>query len=318
MRRLLSWLPSSSQVLGLDFTEEGVALVRTALDKNSPQVLRTDFCTWLQEEERAKTLSRKVREIARPRIPVVSTLSPQAYQLLQVQAPKVKESEMRMAVSWQIKDLIDLPLSQVVVDYFPAPDSPGLGKMVYVVAADREAVQQHADLLQQARLSIRAIHIPELALRNVVSQEEDSESGLALLHMDKESGLILIFKNRILYVARRLRAGLDQLGQNRPETDPSEILETEDGGTSVFESVLLDLQRTLDYFEGNFRSNPVTTLLLTPQLGDAPRLQEHLQQNLDLTVRLLDTQSLLGGDLSYAEQGRCLLALGSAIKAGEN
>lgn len=318
MRRLLSWLPSPSQVLGLDFTEEGVALVRTALGKNSPQVLRTDFCTWPQEEERAKTLSRKVREIARPRIPVVSTLSPQEYQLLQVQAPKVKESEMKMAVSWQIKDLIDIPLNQAVVDYFPAPDSPGLGKMVYVVAADREAVQQHADLLRQARLRIRAIHIPELALRNVISQEEDSESGLALLHMEKESGLILIFKNQILYVARRLQSGLDQLGQNHTETDPSEILETEEGGTSAFESVLLDLQRTLDYFEGNFRSNPVTTLLLTPQLGDTPRLQDHLQHNLDLTVRLLDTQSLLGGDLSYAEQGRWLLALGSAFKAGEN
>ena len=316
MRRLLSWLPSSSQVLGLDVTEEGVALVHTALGKNSPQVLRTDFCTWSQEEERAKTLSRKVREIARPRIPVVSTVSPQSYQLLQVQAPKVKESEMKMAVSWQIKDLIDIPLNQAVVDYFPAPDSPGLGKMVYVVAADREAVRQHADLLQQARLKIRAIHIPELALRNVVRQEEGSESGLALLHMEEESGMILIFKNQVLYVARRLSSGLNQLLQSGP-TQENGLLETEDRGDSAFESVLLDLQRTLDYFESNFRSSPVGNLLLAPQLGDTPELQSYLQQNMDLSVRLLDSQRLLGEDLSFAEQGRCLLALGSALRAGE-
>jgi len=311
------WLPGSKQVLGVDITSEGAALVRVSRNKNEPLVLATEFCSWQQDEERSRTLSRTVRNMARPRIPVVSTLPPQSYQLLQVQAPKVKENEVKMAVGWQIKDLIDFPLENTVIDHFPAPDSPGLGKMVYVVAADRGAVREHADLLEQARLKIRAIHIPELALRNIVQREEDSDSGLALLHMEEDTGMILIFKNGILYVARRLRSGMNQLLQSGSPAEEDSILEAEDQGNPAFKSVLLDLQRTLDYFESNFRSPPVGTLLLAPQLGDLPELQSHLQQNLDMSVRLLDSQRLLGEDLSFAEQGRCLLALGSAFNAGE-
>ncbi len=311
-------LSGKTRILGVEMSEQGAALVRSASNKNTPRIIDADFCTWREEEERSRALSRKVRELGAHRTPVVSTLSPQTYQLLQIQAPNVKDSEMRMAVGWQIKDLIDYPLQNTVIDYFPAPDSPGLGKMVYVVAAEKRAVQEQADLLQSARLKIESIDIAELALRNIVLQQENSDAGLALLHMEQVTGLILIFKNKTLYVARRLRSGLSHLLQSgSAEPENSEILESEEQEGAAFESVLLDLQRTLDYFESNFRAPPVGNLFLAPQLGDIPELQSHLQNNLDLSVRLLDIAQLLGEDLSYAEQGRCLLALGSALRSGE-
>jgi MSHA biogenesis protein MshI len=317
MPRRFFRLPGKAQALGVETTREGAALVRSAPGKNGPRILEAECCSWREEEEQSRTLSRSTREMAAHRVPVVSVLPLQAYQLLQIQAPNVKDSEMRMAVGWQIKDLIDYPLQNTVIDYFPAPDSPGLGKMVYVVAAERGAVQEQADLFQNARLRIQSIDIAELALRNVVLQENNSDAGLALLHMEEESGLILIFKNGTLYVARRLRSGLHHLLQSGPEPENGGILESEDRQGTAFESVLLDLQRTLDYFESNFRAPPVGNLLLAPQLGDIPELHSHLQNNLDLSVRLLDIQRLLGEDLSHAEQGRCLLALGCALKTRE-
>ncbi len=308
-------LPGTSQTLGIELRDEGAALVRAGTHGSPPHIHEAELVPWRQSEERSRTLSRAVREMGPRRLPVASTLPPRSYQLLQVQAPKVKDSEMKMALGWQIKDLIDHPLQNTVIDYFSAPDSPGLGRMVYVVAADREAVREHAELLRAAGLRLRSIGIAELALRNIVLSRADSGNGLAFLHMERESGLVLIFKEGILYVARRLRSGLDHVLHDRPSTQESGLLE-EEGQSPALESVLLDLQRTLDYFERNFRSQPVGSLLLAPQLGDVPELQSHLQNNLDLSVRLLDTAPLLGEDVSYAEQGRLLPALGSALKTG--
>jgi len=318
MPRPLFRLPGTGQILGIETNHEGAALIRAEQGRNAPRVLDADFCSWQNDEERSRTLNRKVRETGRRRTPVVSALSSQSYQLLQVQAPNVKDSEMKMALGWQIKDLIDYPLQQTVLDYFPAPDSPGLGRMIYVVAADRDAVQEHIDLMHRARLKISSIGIPELALRNIVRAEANSEAGLALLHMERESGMVLIFKSGILYVARRLRSGLDHLLHAESREDAGGLLESEDRQSPVLESVLLDLQRTLDYFERNFRSQPVGTLLLDPRLGDVPELQNHLQQNLDLKVHLLDVQHWLGEGASYTEQGRFLLALGNALKVAEH
>jgi len=318
MQLPFSLFKHSNQILGVDISEQdaNVALVRSVFQKSETRIADAELLTGEEDEQLVHTLSRRIKDIASLRIPVVSVLSTQDYQLLQIQPPQVKESEMKMAVGWQIKDLITLPLNQTLIDYFPAPAVPGQEQMIYVVAADMQAVQRRVDFLQQAKLKIRAIDIPELVLRNIVRLEEESAGNLALLYMEQDSGIILIFKKAALCLSRKVRTGwADLQPEDRTERE-SELLESEDTISPALESILLDLQRTFDYFESNFRSNPVSTLLLDPQLGDAPELQDYLQQNLDLSVRLLDIQSIIGQELTYQEQGRYLFALGCSLKSG--
>jgi len=316
MQQFYSFFRRSSQILGVDFLEEDAALVRTVFEKNGSRVADAEFCSWEEDEQQAHTLSRRVRDISGLRIPVVSALSLQSYQLLQIQPPQVKESEMKMAVGWQVKDLINLPLEQTVLDYFPAPHIPGQGEIIHVVAADMKAVQRRVDFLKQARLKIRAIDIPELALRNIVLNDVDSDGNLALLYMEEEKGLILIYKQGDLCLSRTIRSGLSDLQKAGDANPASDLLEADDTGTPALESVLLDLQRTFDYFESNFRSNPVSTLLLDPQIGDMPELQDYLKQNLDMSVRLLGLERFVGENVTYQEQGKYLLALGCSLKSG--
>ncbi|MFW6415383.1 MAG: pilus assembly protein PilM [Thermodesulfobacteriota bacterium] len=316
MQQVFSLFSRSNRVLGIELFEDSAALVRTVSDKNGSRVADAEFCSWQEEEQPAQTLSRAVRDMANLRIPVVTTLSSNSYQVLQIHPPQVRESEMKLAVGWQIKDLINLPLEQTVIDYFPAPAVPGQGEIIYVVAADRNAVQRQVEFIQQARLKIRSIDIPELALRNIVLQDEDSKGNLALLYMEEEKGLILIFKQGDLCLSRKIRTGTADLQQAKDANPESDLLETDDMKTPAMESVLLDLQRTFDYFESNFRSNPVATLLLVPQIGDAPELQDYLQQNMDLSVRLLDLEPFMGEGFSCEEQGSYLLALGCSLKSG--
>lgn len=55
------------------------------------------------------------------------------YQLLLLENPSVPEEELREAVRWKIKDLIDSDIDKVAVDVFHQPDK----NMIYTVVAQK-------------------------------------------------------------------------------------------------------------------------------------------------------------------------------------
>jgi len=60
------------------------------------------------------------------------------YQLLLVEAPRVEPAELRAALRWKIKNLIDFHIDDVVIDVFEIPgqqDRPSGQAMMYVIAA---------------------------------------------------------------------------------------------------------------------------------------------------------------------------------------
>jgi hypothetical protein len=67
------------------------------------------------------------------------------YQLLLVESPDVLAAELKAAVRWRLKDIIDFPLEDAVVDVFgiPEPVRRTGAKMMYAIAAKRQAVEDH-------------------------------------------------------------------------------------------------------------------------------------------------------------------------------
>ncbi|MEZ4484279.1 MAG: pilus assembly protein PilM [Syntrophotaleaceae bacterium] len=101
----------------------------------------------------------------------VFALAPDFYQLLQIAPPEVPNDELRDAVRWQIRDLIDFPLEEAVVDVFQVPrDVQREGaRTAYVVVARQSLLRKKVALLKNAKLKVQAIDIPELVLRNIVN-----------------------------------------------------------------------------------------------------------------------------------------------------
>ena len=116
------------------------------------------------------------------------------YQLLLTEAPDVGADELKQALRWKIKDLIDFHINDATLDVFDLPGYvPGApAREMYTVAARNEAIQKRVDLLTGAGIGLEVIDIPELAQRNLAALLPEDTAGVALLSLQEKSGLVTI------------------------------------------------------------------------------------------------------------------------------
>jgi MSHA biogenesis protein MshI len=133
-------------------------------------------------------------------VPTVSVLDQAGYHLLLVEAPDVPADELRAAVRWRIKDLIDFHIDDAVIDVFEMPPHArgGPSKMMYAVTAKAEHIRQQIDMIEAGGLSLGVIDIPELCLRNVATLLE-GDRGAALLYVGDHRSTLLLGRQGILY-----------------------------------------------------------------------------------------------------------------------
>ena len=194
------------------------------------------------------------------------------YQIQMTDAPAVPAHEMREAVRWKLKDLLDYPVDQASVDIVhvpsPAPDH-GRIHQVFAVTARNADVASCMRLFHEARLPLHAIDVPEMAQRNVAGLFEQPGRGLAVLCMGADGGLLTVTRDGELFLARRTDLTLPQLQEGSDQLREQAL-----------DRLVLELQRTFDHFDRQFSYVSLSRLLVTP----VPALLRHLQTNLDLPV----------------------------------
>ena len=269
-----------------------------------------------------------------------SLLSREDYQLLMMEAPPVPQDEMKLALRWRIKDLIDTPVTEVTLDAFdvPAPRGSDDSKYVYVVAARNDALHSHCDNLTKANINLQIIDIMEMAQRNIANLLPDNDNGVALLSLQPTNGLITLSKAGELYLSRPINITLEQIlpavpvmaemsvpnddDLSNPEID-MEIdvdLDIETGNTAAYDHVALELQRSLDYYESNFRQTPIRKLYLAPTSRELPGFSEYIKENLNIHVELIDLNDLFESKttISLATQAHAFFAIGAALHRIDN
>ena len=227
------------------------------------------------------------------------------YQLLLTEAPDVGADELKQALRWKIKDLIDFHINDATLDVFDLPGAAPEAKAreMYAVAARNEAIQRRVDLLTGAGIGLDVIDIPELAQRNLAALLPEDTAGVALLSLQDKSGLITITRQGYLYLSRALNIGHESL---RTAADPA----------MYFDHIVLEVQRSLDYFESHFREAPIRHLMLAPVADPLPGFMEYLSANLNVAVGNMDLTQLLDSDvqLPLALQARCFTTIGAALR----
>jgi MSHA biogenesis protein MshI len=217
--------------------------------------------------------------------------------LLQVETPDVLAAELKAAVRWRLKDVIDFPVEDAVVDVFDIPEQARRtgSKMIYAVAARRQSVERQVSVMKAAVRRLDVIDIPELALRNLAALLPEAAAGLALLWLDANSAQVLVIKQSTLYLARRV-----------PFVGDS---------TAAVDAIALELQRSMDYFESHYDLAPLRHLIIGPRDDHAARLGQTLAPETSLSIQSID----LGNALDLApgldpSDRRSLLAIGAALR----
>jgi MSHA biogenesis protein MshI len=248
-----------------------------------------------------------LRAAALPRAPVSTVLGPDDYQLALVEAPDVPPAELRAAMRWRLKEAIDFRVEDAVIDVFDVPDQNrgGHGRMMYAIAARRSAVGRHVAAVA-ALPSFDVVDVPELCLRNLAALLPAAAAGVALLHLGESTASIVLVRGTTFYFARHM--GLAAAPPSDAGSDHGAAL---DSG-----SVVLELQRSLDYYERHFDQPPITRIAVSPACKRAADLALDIGRETGFEVTTLDLNVLLrcAAPIEPAVQATCLLAVGAALR----
>lgn len=260
------------------------------------------------EGEKHGELHKLAHEMRLGQYQCATLLNPGEYQLVQVEAPNVPADELKSAIRWRIKDMIDFHVDDATIDVLDIPPDQAAGgrnHVMYAVAARNDLIQARIRAFDDARIPLSVIDIRETAQRNIAALYETEERGIALAYFAEDWGLLTINYRKELYLARRLDLGLQQFSAESAGKE---------GG--AFERVAVELQRTLDHFERQFRTIPVARVLIAPTPGEIG-LGEFLRARMGIDSRQVDLKEVLGfiGDgPDAATQWRLFHHFGAALR----
>lgn len=241
-------------------------------------------------------------------------LAPTDYQILSVDAPTVPPEELKTAIRWRLKDMLDFHVDDAMIDVLDIPpnqNAPVRNRAMYAVAARTLCIEQRQMQFRQAKIPLSVIDIPEMAQRNIAALLEPQGRGVAMLSFDAEGGLLTFTASGELYLSRRIDVTLVQLMQGDTEQK-----------RACHDRVTLELQRSLDHFDRQYHYITLAKLVLAPTGIDSADLRAYLAENLQLPVEILDLESVFDftqtPDLKQPDQQqRYFLALGAALRHEE-
>jgi MSHA biogenesis protein MshI len=275
-----------------------------------PEVRSLD--SYRKDKSDADTLSILRRKHSLGGYRCITALANGDYQILQLEAPDVPREEMKEAVRWRIKDMIDFPPEAATIDLVEVPSSQkaaSRARGLNVFCARNEVVGGRMKLFDAARIPLEAIDVPEMALRNVAILWAKPRQALALIGFDESGGTLVIVAEGELYATRHIDV---------TESDLADTDETR--RKSHVDRIALELQRSFDFYDRQFGSLPLERLMVAAPR--APELVANLSPALYVPVAAAD----LAGIMDFpavpqlrdpARQAQSLVTLGLALRNEE-
>lgn len=290
-------------MVGVAIGADSIAFVQlSSPEQPVPSIRRCDIIPHGDNTPVASLLQQHVHDTHTSGLACRLVLSPSDYQLLLVEAPKVPEEELVEALRWRVKDLLSYPVSDAALDAFLLPEDSVHGdkRMAYVVASRKSDVEKLINTVATAGLDLQSIDISELALRNLVLKVHDDDRAVALVKLTQGKGQLQITKQGNLYLSRHFNlaynAGLfDEL--------PADAL-------------ILELQRSLDYFERQMHQPPPTVIYFCGDNISDDKLTPVIRESLPGDKRVIELEGLfdISDDAQMHLLPLCLDALGGALR----
>lgn len=295
---------------GVMMLDRGVAVA--VVQRRAGQRPAIDHCELYScegDETAEQVVRRVVGKLGIANAGVFAVTGSDDYQLVQVEAPEVQPAELRAAIRWRLRDVINFHIDDAVIDVFQIPDQSrrAQAKMLFAVAARSAAVQRLVSALAPIARDFNVIDIPELCLRNVSALLPQDQRGMATLLLGPRSAQLILTRQGVLYLARRIEyaRGFDVAVRGEEGSQPIDAA-----------ALALELQRSLDYFESHYDQAPIGDLIIAPGGARGADLAERLRSETGLRIGVLSLNEVMdGADALPPEMpAECLLALGAALR----
>jgi MSHA biogenesis protein MshI len=208
-------------------------------------------------------------------------------QIVQVDRPKVPDTEINAALKWQIKDLVNIAPDNMVLDYFDGPMLSGGVEKINVVCTAKDDLVELVTNLNTDTLKVESITTEEFAFASLLPIQQDAV--LLVCQQPDEEINLLIIKNGQLFFSRRLR-GFSQIAKKS----------VDELTMGLIDSLSLEIQRSTDYFERQLKQAPVKTIEILVPIQNEAFLARKLAENTNLEVKLFTMPSLLESERENA------------------
>jgi MSHA biogenesis protein MshI len=293
--------------VGIELLTDTLALVANEIIGDTPHLKMMTQLHGENSTELEKALSHWVLEHKLTKCPCHVVLGADFYQMLLVEPPEVPETELRSAMRWRLKDLINFPVDQASLEIFSLPTDVTRNnkKLVYVVICETKKLLNVIACIKTSGMQLESIDIGELAMRNLalaLAKEQTSERGIAIARIRKGVGSFYVYREGNLYLGRNF-----SLAYQGGLLDP--IPE---------DSLALELQRSLDYYERQMGQAPPSALYVCGDYVTEDKIGPVLRAGLAVRVNWLNPASTVKVDAKeYTDvlAQKCLAAIGGALRA---
>lgn len=125
------------------------------------------------------------------------------YQLFLLDQPSVPETEIALALRWQLKELIHFPPENAAIEYFSVPSGIATKNKIFVAAAETSTLQSIADTILDTQMDLQYIDIPEFALRNINARYGDRDCYLGLIAFHEKGVQFIITHQKNILLSRQ-------------------------------------------------------------------------------------------------------------------
>jgi len=305
-RSLFTKKKSKLGVVVLSFTADGIAI---AISKNTEEH-SVRYCEFIPTNKKFETLKDLTEKHKLDQYECHLVLATEDYRLISLEAPPVTDDEMLEAIRWKINELIDFA-EDALIDYYeiPKPERAHSTAMIEVVATPKSTVQPLVDLCINCGLTPTIIDTQEMALRNLAALLPENDRGIAVLHLDKLSGQIIIEKQSTIYLNRKVASGYNRLGLN-------EVILSDEQVSLEQSGLALDIRRSIDHVEHTYNLPPSSELAVLPLPENTQGLLNFLNNNYGITARVLDLTAIIDCDIALDDntQSHCATVIGATLR----
>lgn len=297
----------ASSRVGVVVSSDQLAVAHMGERDGAPYLLDFERVVLKAERDAGKALAKLVKDMDIEDKQCSFVLNRKDYNLHLVEAPEVEADELRSAVRWKIKDLLDMKVEDAAIDVFRVPADAYRGReMVYVVASLKSKISGIVNMVTDSGLELAVIDIPELVMLNLSSHYVEDQNGVAFMDLRRNGSTMNITRNGELFLSRRINTQLD------PDVMQSDEWE------NLKDRLVLEIQRSLDYYESQMGQTPINRIVIAQRQHDGAAMAESLNAMLAADVTVLNIAEHLDSakELSTEDQQIGMAAIAATLRGG--
>jgi len=292
----------------------------------------------VKREEIAEAIRRifQVQEVKSDR--VSTSVSGHSVIVKKITLPVQTPEEVRESIQWEAEQYIPFDIADVYLDYHVVgPTEDGSQTNVILVAAKRDTIDDHSDVITLADKMPMIVDIDSFALHNVYEtnyEPKDEEVaallniGASLMNVNIAQGQEMVFTRDIAmggdyyteYLQRDLGVSYEEAEEYKLGNAPEELqVSVSSVLQSVSEILVLEIQKTFDYFRTAAQFDEIQTIYICGGASRTEGLRDYLEETFQVAVEFLDPfKNIAGNGVALPEEGSrngFAIAVGLALRS---